>query len=231
MGCLTLMIYIKMTSWFLKGQLISILPMLGLFCNDYRTRSCRPSIQNVRFCIHPCISFIIYFMVKGYHLTLKKSWPLPSWQPLLIWIHYALFLVAVTIMTALFHIIHKLMHHWLSCWPLGSIGTGSIHSSMHLSSWSINYALKPSWCYQICVATLLLRLIHSTLLVGSCKRTKVVVCNLLLLQLEAHSCNMQLCNPWGQVIGHYSCYQKIVTLLKWQMHPHCPWPSPIDSFA
>ena len=42
---------------------------------------------------------------------------------------------------------------------------------------------------------------------------------------------MQLCNPWAWVISHHGCYKKMVTLCGWQMHLHCHWPPPIDSFS
>ena len=106
----------------------------------------------------------------------------PYRQPLLMCIYYALFLVAITIMTTLFHIMHKQAHHWLTCWPLGSSGTGTIHSSMHLSSWSMHYALLPSWYCQACVVSLLLKLMHlTTVLVGSCNRTRNMVYSLLFI--------------------------------------------------
>ena len=42
---------------------------------------------------------------------------------------------------------------------------------------------------------------------------------------------MQLYNPWAWVISHRGCCKEITTLPGWQMHPHCYWPLPIDSFA
>ena len=168
--------------------------MLGLFCNGYVISNCRPRIQNVSFFIHPCVYLVIYFLVKWCHMTLKRLRPLPSWQPLLVCIHYAFFLVTATITTALFYIMHKQAHHWLTCLPLGSSGTGTVHSSMHLSSWSMHYALNLSWYYQTCMVSLLLILMYlTTILVGSCNKTKVIFNHLLLTTIRSslHYTTMQ----------------------------------------
>ena len=169
--------------------------MLGLFCNDFMTSNCRPSIQNVSFCVYSYVSLVIQFLVQGCHLTLKRSRPLTSWQPILMCIYCALFLVFVTIMTALFHIMHKRVHYLLTCWPLGSIGTGTIYSSMNLSSWSMHYVQHLSWYYQTCVVSSLLRLMHlTTILVGFGNRTKVVVYSMLLITVRSsmvHHATMQ----------------------------------------
>ena len=90
-------------------------------------------------------------------------------------------------------------HHWLTYWLLGLSGIGTNHSNMPSNNWSMQYALHLYWYYQICMVSLLLKLMHwTTVLVGFCNWTRTKDINLLFTKARSSKVHCAIMQPMNK---------------------------------